>query len=148
MAHYIFNFVGENALGPAGLRQSAAASARAAACGIKSDEPHRTALAPGDLVLIYVAAPAREFIGRAMLASAVHTWTAKEAQMYPGACTGGVLLAQVESWDPPVPVDTVLSRIDPAESAQGDFRAGVVRITASEYEAALAAAAERVSAGG
>ena len=37
----------------------------------------------------------------------------------------------------------VLSQIDPAENANADFEAGVVRITAGEYETALAVAAGR-----
>ena len=109
--------------------------------GIDADERHRTALAPGDLVLIYLGAPERVFIGRAELASAVRDWTSSEAQVYPGDSPGGVLLAQVEEWDPPVPMKTVLSQIDPAENAKADFEVGVVRITAGEYEAALAVAA-------
>jgi hypothetical protein len=49
-----------------------------------------------------------------------------------------VLLAQVEEWDPPVPMSVVLSQIGPAENAKAEFEAGVVRITANEYESALA----------
>ena len=37
---------------------------------------------------------------------------------------------------------------DPAENARADFEAGVVRITASEYETALAVAAGRATATG
>jgi hypothetical protein len=51
------------------------------------------------------------------------------------------LLVQVEEWDPPVSMQTVLSQIEQSEGARADFQAGVVRITASEYEAALAVAA-------
>jgi hypothetical protein len=104
--------------------------------GIDADEPHRNALASGDLILIYLGAPEREFIGRAELASAVHDWTPSEAQVYPGDSPSGVLLAQVEEWDPPVPMNTVLSQIDPAGNAKADFQAGVVRITANEYDQA------------
>jgi len=86
--------------------------------GIDADEPHRNALAAGDLILVYLGAPERKFIGRAELASAVHDWTPSEAQVYPGDSPGGVLLAQVEEWDPPVPMSTVLSQIDPAENAR------------------------------
>ena len=100
-------------------------------------------LAPGDLTLIYLGAPEREFVGRAELASSVHDWTPSEARVYPGDSPGGVLLAQVEEWNPPVPMDIVLSRIDPAENAKADFTAGVVRITAGEYETALSVAAGR-----
>jgi hypothetical protein len=116
--------------------------------GIAPGERHRNALAPGDLVLIYLGAPELEFIGRAELASAVHDWAPSEAQVYPGDSPGGVLLAQVEEWDPPVPMSAVLSQIDPAENAKADFEAGVVRITASEYETALAVAAERATSSG
>ena len=63
--------------------------------------------------------------------------------MYPGESAGGVLLAQVEEWDPPVPMSAVLSKLDPAGNARSDFEAGVVRITAHEYETALAVAAGR-----
>jgi len=68
--------------------------------------------------------------------------------VYPGDSPSGVLLAQVEEWDPPVPMDIVLSQIDPAENAKADFAAGVVRITASEYETALAVAAGRARSTG
>jgi hypothetical protein len=60
----------------------------------------------------------------------------------------GLLLAQVEEWGPPVPMDLALSQIASAENAKADFAAGVVRITASEYETALAVAAGRASSTG
>ena len=145
MAHYLFNFVkGDAAEGPA-LRERAARFLRLRMWGIDADEPHRNALAPGDLILIYLGAPVREFIGRAELASAAHDWTPFEAQVYPGDSPGGVLLAQVEEWDPPVPMSTVLSEIDRSEGARSDFEAGVVRITTNEYETALAVAAGRTA---
>jgi hypothetical protein len=42
-----------------------------------------------------------------------------------------------------VPMRTVLSRIGPSEKAKADFQAGVVRITANEYETAVAVATAR-----
>ena len=143
VAQYIFNLVKPDpAKGPS-LRGQAAEFLRVGMWGIDADEPHRTALAPGDLILIYLGAPEREFVGQAELASAVHDWTPSEAQVYPGDLPSGVLLAHIEEWDPPVPMDTVLSQIDPAENAKADFQTGVVRITAGEYETALAVAAAR-----
>jgi hypothetical protein len=68
--------------------------------------------------------------------------------VYPGDSSSGVLLAQVEDWDPPVPMDAVLSQIDPAENAKADFQAGGVRITANECETALAVAAGRTPSTG
>jgi hypothetical protein len=109
--------------------------------GVDVQERHARALAPGDLVLLYLAAPAREFIGRAELASAVHDWTPSEAQAYAGDSPGGVLMARVEEWVPPVPMSTVLSQID-SPAARADFDAAVVLITAGEYETALRVAAE------
>ena len=144
MAHYIFNVV--NADAP--VREQTAGFLRVRMWGVDVDEPHRDALAPGDLVLLYLAAPDREFIGRAELASAVHDWTPSEARMYPGDSPGGVLLAEVEEWDPPVPMKTVLSAMDPAGKAKADFEAGVVLITANEYETALAVAARRAPSTG
>jgi hypothetical protein len=143
VAHYLFNFVkGDAAKGPP-PREQAAEFMRLRMWGIDADERHRKALAPGDLVLIYLGAPEREFIGRAELASAAHDWTPSEAEAYPGDSPNGVLLAQVEEWDPAVPMSAVLSQIDPSENAKAEFDAGVVRITANEYETALAVAAER-----
>ena len=143
MAHYIFNFVKADSATEPALREHATAFLRARMWGIDAGERHRSALAAGDLVLIYLGAPAREFIGRAELASAVHDWTASEAEVYPGDSPSGVLLTAVEDWNPPVPMNAVLSQIGPSEKAKADFEWGVVRITAHEYETALAVAAGR-----
>jgi hypothetical protein len=110
--------------------------------GVAPDEAHRSALAAGDLALLYLGTREQVFIGRAELASAAHEWTPSEAEAYPGESTVGVLLAHVEEWDPPVPMSAVLSEID-SPTARADFDAGVVRISAREYEAALAVAARR-----
>jgi hypothetical protein len=147
VAHYLFNFVKGDAAKEPALREEATGFLRVRMWGIDADERHRNALAAGDLVLIYLGAPAREFIGRAELASAVHDWTLSEAQVYPGDSPSGVLLAEVEEWHPPVPMNTVLSQIDPAENAKADFEAGLVRITANEYETALAVAGRTPSNG-
>jgi hypothetical protein len=148
VAHYLFNVVNADAATGTALREQTAGFLRVRMWGIDADEPHRDALAPGDLVLVYLGAPEREFIGRAELASAVHDWTPSEAQVYPGDSPSGVLLALVEEWDPPVSMNTVLSQIDPAENAKADFQAGVVRITANEYETAVAVAAGRAPSTG
>jgi hypothetical protein len=148
VAYYLFNFVkGDAAKGPA-LREQAAGFLRARMWGIDADERHANALAAGDLILIYLGAPAREFIGRAELASAAHDWTPSEAQAYPGDSPSGVLLGHVEEWDPPVPINSVLAQIDPAENAKADFEAGVVRVTAGEYETTIAVAAGRAPSTG
>ena len=55
-----------------------------------------------------------------------------------------MMLAQVEEWDPPVP-SIVLAQIDRSAGARADFDVDVVRITADEYETALAAAAGRAT---
>lgn len=65
--------------------------------------------------------------------------------MYPGDSPSGVLLSHVEEWDPAVPMDTVLPRIDPAEKAKTDFQMGVVRITPHEYETVIAVSSVRPS---
>lgn len=148
MAHYLFNVSRPDAAKGPGLREQAAGLLRAKMWGVDADEPHRNELAPGDLVLIYLAAPEREFIGRAELASAVRDWTPSEAQRYPGDSPSGVFLSGVEEWDPPVPMETVLAHIDPAANARADFEMSVVRITAHEYEAALAVSAGRFPATG
>jgi hypothetical protein len=45
-------------------------------------------------------------------------------------------------------MSAVLAEIGPSETAKADFEAGVVRISAGEYEAALAAAAGRATSAG
>lgn len=141
--HYLFNVVQRDEAKAPAVRGRAVALLRIGMWGIDADERHSHALAAGDLVLIYLGAPDRELIGHAELASAVREWTPSEARVYPGDSPRGVLLAQVEEWNPPVPMSSVLSQIDPAENAKADFEAGVVRITAHEYETALAVAAGR-----
>jgi len=138
MTHYLFNF-------SAGDRRQATALLRAKMWEVGRDERYRDVLAPGDLALIYLAAPDSELIGRAEIATAVHEWTPSESSAYPGDSASGVLLAHVDEWDPAVPMETVVQRIDPTGSnpivqanATVGFRTGVVLITADEYESALA----------
>jgi hypothetical protein len=143
VAHYLFNVVNGEAADQPTARDAAFERLRVRLWGVDADEPHRDALAAGDLVLVYLGAPDREFIGLAELASAVHDWAQAEARVYPGESPSGVSLAQVEEWSPSVPMHAVLSRIDTSENARADFENGVVRITADEFETALAVAGER-----
>jgi hypothetical protein len=142
MAHYIFNVRGSDAK----LRATEWLCARMWA--VDAAEPHRNALAAGDLVLVYLGAPASTFIGRAELASAVHDWTPADAQASARPSAGGVILVDVEEWDPPVSMTAVLAEIDRSEGARAEFEHGVVRITATEYETALAVAARRAAGAG
>jgi EVE domain len=142
MVRYLFNFSDED-------REQATVLLQAKMWGVGRHERHRDALAPGDLALIYLPAPEAEFIGRAELATAIHDWTPSEAEAYPGDSPSGVLLSHVEEWDPAVPMDTVVQRIDPTASnplvqanAAAGFRMGVVRITGDEYETAVALSRE------
>jgi hypothetical protein len=135
--------VNADAATAAALREQIAELLRARIWGVDAGERHRDALAPGDLVLLYLGAPDRKFIGRAVLGSAVRDWTRRRARVYRGDSAGGVLLAEVEEWDPPVPMSAVLAQMDPAENAKADFQAGVVRITANEYATVLAVAGRR-----
>ena len=137
IAHYLFNFDGD--------RQQATLLLQAKMWGIGLHERHREALAPGDLVLIYLPAPEAVFIGHAELATAVHDWTASEVEAYPGGSASGVLLSRVVEWAIAVPMDAVVERIDPTATnplvqanAAAGFQTGVVRITDDEYETALA----------
>jgi hypothetical protein len=132
----------------AALREQGAELLRLGLWGVDAEEPHGDALAAGDLVLVYLGAPDREFIGRAEVASAVHAWTPDEAQVYPGDSPSGVSLALVEQWDPPVPMNVVLSRLDPSAKAKADFDVGVVRITEHEYGTVLAVAGEHAPSTG
>ena len=118
MAHYLFNLSDG---------EEADRLMREKRWPVADDERHHDALAPGDLVLIYAGA----FVGRAQLAT--------------GVVGGEVRLSGVDEWVPPVPMAAVVQRIDPDgsnpvvhENAAVGFRSGVVLITESEYEHALA----------
>jgi hypothetical protein len=143
VAHYIFNLVSRGTSPRPGLRERAAALLGAGMWAVDRDERHGSSLAAGDLVLVYLGAPERKLVGRAELASPLHDWSEAEAQACPGDSPGGVTLAQVEEWDPPVPMSAVLSQMDPSEKAKADFALGVVRVTANEYATAVAVAAGR-----
>ena len=138
MAHYLFTFSD-------GDRERAAALLRQKMWGVGRDERHSDALAPGDQALIYLPAPDSVFIGRVELATAVRGWTPSELEAFPGDSPSGVLLSSIEPWDPAVPMDAVVRRIDPTgsnpyvqENAAAGFRSDVVGITEDEYAAVLA----------
>lgn len=141
MKHFIFNF-------SEGNREQAASFLRAERWALGRDERHCIALAPGDLVLIHVARPRCEFIGRAELATAFRDWTPLESGTCSDGLSGGVLLANVEEWHRAVPLDVVVHRIDPKASnpyvqqnAAG-FGSSIVLITAKEYATAVALSQE------
>ena len=141
MKHFIFNL-------SAGSRDQAASFLRAKLWALGREERHCSALAVGDLVLIHVAQPRCEFIGRAELATGFRDWTALETAACPGGRPSGVLLAGVEEWPNAVSLDAAVQRIDPTASnplVQGNaagFRSGVVRIAAEEYAAVVALSRE------
>ena len=137
MKHFIFNC-------SEGNREQAASFLRAKRWALEHDERNCTALAPGDLILIHVAEPRCEFIGRAELATAFRDWTPLESGACPDGRSSGVLLADVEEWPRAVPLAVVVRRIDPTASnpyvqqnAAG-FRSSIVLITAEEYATVVA----------
>ncbi|MDQ7993099.1 MAG: hypothetical protein AAGC63_08110 [Propionicimonas sp.] len=141
MAFWLFNCTGDGSPGDA--RRRALESLREREWEVAHGEPHRAALAEGDLVLIYLAAPERVFIARAELASPARSLAVSGSSRRQAGGRFAVTLGQVERWEPPVAVEAVLARIDPANQARADFDTGVVGITPDEYEAATAAAASR-----
>lgn len=137
MAHFLFSIAARD-------RGLANALLQARMWGVGRNERHRDALARGDLALVYLPAPAAEFIARVELATAVHDWTPSELEAYPGNSPSGVLLSDVEEWDPAVSMDAVVRLIDPTASnpvvqknAAVGFGSQVVRITDEEYQAAV-----------
>lgn len=128
MAFVLFNVPPED-------RESTQARLRAGGWDL-GEEPHRADLAPGDLVLFYLARPADVFIARAVVATAAAL----------GESSAEVALSEVEIWDRAVPMDTVLERVDPEranpvvqENRRLGFRTDVVLLTEQEYRAAVSA---------
>jgi hypothetical protein len=142
MALYLFNFSGTRTADPRPPRERAMELLRTGVWDIDPETPHRAALAPGDLALIYVAAPDGVFIGCAELDSAVQELTSSGSHADRSDLRTAVLLSGIEEWDPPVPMETVLTRIGPSEKAKAEFPVDVVRITPHEYETAVTVAAE------
>lgn len=142
MAFWLFNLVPTDSA-PLRAGERAVELLEARRWEIGGDEPHRDALSPGDRVLIYLAAPARVFIARAELASPVQPLASDRPGPAEASGRSGVLLGEVEWWDPPVAMAAVLARIDPVNKAKADFDHGVVGITPDEFEAAIAAASSR-----
>jgi len=135
MQHFIFNLAD-------GDRTRAASFLRAKRWVVGREERHRDALAPGDLVLVFVALT-REFVGRAELETSFLDPMPSDPATS-GPAVSGVLLGDVEQWTSAVPLDVAVQRIDPTASnpyvqanAAG-FRAGVVQITVKEYDIVLA----------
>ena len=134
MKHFILNLID-------GDRERAVSFLGARRWMVDREERHRDALAPGDLVLIFVAVT-REFVGRAKLQTAfLDSLPVDPAASGPAA--SGVLLADVDKWTSGVPLAAAIQRIDPTASnpyvqanAAG-FRSGVVQITAGEYDKVL-----------
>jgi hypothetical protein len=139
VAHNLFNFSKKGAAKGKTLREQASELLRVKMWGIGAKTPNRSALAPGDRVLIYVGAPEYEFIGDAGLGSPTHEWTPQEAAQYPGSFEAGVIFSRAEAWPHPVPMKSVLQRLVPKETNPGaHFFSGVVRITSEDYEAVVA----------
>ena len=130
MQHFIFNLAD-------GDRELAKSFLHAKRWVVSRDERHRDALAPGDLVLVFVGLT-REFVGRAELESTFLDPMPSDL-VTSGPAVSGVLLGNVEQWPSGVPLDVAVQRIDPTASnpyvqanAAG-FRGGVVQITVKEY---------------
>ena len=104
MQHFIFNLAD-------GDRTRAASFLRAKRWVVGREERHRDALAPGDLVLVFVALT-REFVGRAELETSFLDPMPSDPATS-GPAVSGVLLGDVEQWTSAVPLDVAVKRIDP-----------------------------------
>ena len=131
MQHFIFTLADGNP-------ERAASFLRAKKWVVGRDERHRGALAPGDLVLVFVGLT-REFIGRAELESTFLDPMPSDL-VTSGPAVSGVLLGDVEDWTSGVPLDVAVQRIDPngsnpyVQANAAGFHAGVVQITVTEYD--------------
>lgn len=135
MQYFILNLID-------GDRERAVSLLRAKRWMVDRGERHRDVLARGDLVLVFVART-REFVGHAELDTAFLDRLPQDPAV-PGPAAGGVVLRNVEEWTNDVPLDLAVQRIDPTatnpyvQANASGFRAGVVQITANEYEIVMA----------
>jgi hypothetical protein len=135
MHHFIFNLAD-------GDGKRAKSFLRTKRWVVSREEHHRDALAPGDLALVFVALT-REFVGRAKLETTfLDPMPADPATSTPAV--SGVLLGDTEDWTSGVPLDVAVKRIDPngsnpyVQANAAGFHAGVVQITAKEYDIVVA----------
>jgi len=143
MHYFIFNLTD-------GDRERAVSLLQAKRWTVGRGERHCDALAPGDLALAFVALT-REFVGHAELGSAFLDPLPQDSDT-PGPAASGVMLCNVEEWTSGVPLDVAVRRIDPTATnphvqanAAGGFRAGLVQITANEYDIVMALRASNAS---
>ncbi len=131
MQHFIFNLAD-------GDRERAKSFLHAKRWTVGREERHRDALAPGDLALVFVARTL-EFVGRAEIKTTFLDPMPSDSATS-GPAVSGVLLGSVEDWTNGVPLDVAVQRIDPngsnpyVQANAAGFRAGVVQITAKEYD--------------
>jgi hypothetical protein len=78
VAHYLLNAVQGDEETPS-VPERVAALMRAGMWGVDAAERHSDALAPGGPVLVYLAAPGRVLVGRAVIGSALHAAVAVAA---------------------------------------------------------------------
>ena len=131
MQHFIFNLTD-------GDRERAKSFLRAKRWVVSRDERHRDALASGDLALVFIALT-REFVGRAEVKTTFLDPMPSDPATS-GIGVSGVLLGDVEDWTSGVPLAVAVQQIDPSgsnpyvQANAAGFRAGVVQITANEYD--------------
>ena len=131
MHHFIFNLTD-------GDRDRARSFLHAKRWEVSREERHCEAITAGDRALIFVALT-REFVGRAELRTTFLDPMPTHPAA-PGGMVSGVLLVDVEDWTSGVPLDVAVRRIDPngsnpyVQANAAGFRAGVVQITANEYD--------------
>jgi hypothetical protein len=146
MAHYLFNFVKAAAAKGSPLRDQAGKLLEMKLWGVGPKAPLRDGLAPGDLILAYVGAPEKLFIGQATVARGFHEWTPEEAIVYGQEAGGhgfpaGVTFGDTEAWSKPVPIDSVWSGMPASKTNPNHvFLPGIVRIKEEDFEIVVSAA--------
>jgi hypothetical protein len=146
MAHYLFNFVKAAAAKGSPLRDQAGKLLEMKLWGVGPKAPLRDGIAPGDLILAYVGAPEKLFIGQATIARGFHEWTPEEAKIYGQEAAGhgfqaGVTFGDTEVWNKPVPIDSVWSGMPASETnPKHVFLPGIVRIKEEDFEIVVSAA--------
>ena len=132
--YFIFNLVD-------GDRARAASFLSAKRWVVGREERHRSALASGDLVLVFVGVTS-EFVGRAQLETEFLDPMPVDAAAF-GPAVSGVVLTDADAWTSGVPLADAVQRIDPTgsnpyvQANAAGFRSGVVQITADEYDKIL-----------
>lgn len=148
MAHFVFNYTSAPKGDRRPLREQAADLLRVGLWGLpESAERRRRPPQAGDEIVALAGGsqPERAFVGRAVLSSGIHHWSAEEWERYraSGKLPSGVAFGDSHPWRRPLPLVDVWPRLEAARTNQdAHIQGAVFSLSEDDYLTVLEAAGE------